>query len=153
MHYWVESSAHCNCWIPSKGQHNRILNISLLLAWNSFWISSWVTSHWRYAPMMSPWIKPGRYESNWSEWNCPWKQQVGYLRPNSLDELYLYRRENPHGLPLILPWISNHMSYKVCDEITYPFPNYNCAIVEVWECISKFIAHFTGHMTMCAWWD
>ena len=27
MHYWVESSAHFNCWIPSKGQHNRILNI------------------------------------------------------------------------------------------------------------------------------
>ena len=28
-----------------------------------------------------------------------------------------------HGLSLIPAWISNHMTSKVCDEITYLFPN------------------------------
>ena len=31
------------------------------------------------------------------------------------------------------------------DEITYPFPNFNGATVEVWEWISNFISHFSGH--------
>ena len=34
------------------------------------------------------------------------------------------------------------MSNKVWDEITYPFPNFNCSTVEVWEWISNFIPHF-----------
>ena len=37
------------------------------------------------------------------------------------------------------------MQYKVWDEITYPFPNFNAA-PEVWEWISSFIPHFTGHV-------
>ena len=32
------------------------------------------------------------------------------------------------------------------DEITHPFPNFNGATVEVWEWISNFIPHFTGHV-------
>ena len=36
-------------------------------------------------------------------------------------------------LTLILEWISNYIHYKVCDEITYPFPiSYGCN-AEVWE--------------------
>ena len=35
--------------------------------------------------------------------------------------------------------------YRVWDAITYPFPNFNCN-VEVWEWISNFIPHFTGHV-------
>ena len=31
------------------------------------------------------------------------------------------------GLTLIPAWISNHMHYKVWDEITYPFLNFNGA--------------------------
>ena len=31
------------------------------------------------------------------------------------------------------------------NEITYPFPNFNGAAVEVWECISNFIPYFTRH--------
>ena len=31
-------------------------------------------------------------------------------------------------------------------EITYPFSNFNSAIVEVWEWVSNFIPHFTGHV-------
>ena len=42
-----------------------------------------------------------------------------------------------HGLTLIPAWISNHMSSKVWDEITYPFPNFNGCTVEVWEWISN----------------
>ena len=36
-----------------------------------------------------------------------------------------------HGLILIPAWISNHIHYKVWDEITYPFLNFNGATVEV----------------------
>ena len=32
------------------------------------------------------------------------------------------------------------------DEITYPFSNFNGCTVEVWEWISNFIPHFTGHV-------
>ena len=43
-------------------------------------------------------------------------------------------------------WISNLIHYKVWDEITNPFPNFNGATVEVWEWISNLIPHFTGHV-------
>ena len=33
--------------------------------------------------------------------------------------------------PFITTWMSNHMSIKVWDEITYPFLNFNGATVEV----------------------
>ena len=36
-----------------------------------------------------------------------------------------------HGLTLIPAQISNYLHYKVWDEITYPFPNFNGATVEV----------------------
>ena len=42
--------------------------------------------------------------------------------------------------------ISNYIRYKIWDEITYPFSNFHGAAVEVWECISNFIPHFTGHV-------
>ena len=32
------------------------------------------------------------------------------------------------------------------DEITYSFPNFNSATIEVWERIIHFIPHFTGHV-------
>ena len=38
--------------------------------------------------------------------------------------------------------MSNHMPSKVCDEITYPYPNFNGCTVEVWEWINDFITHF-----------
>ena len=34
------------------------------------------------------------------------------------------------------------MPSKMWDNVTYPFPNFNGCTVEVWEWISKFIAHF-----------
>ena len=37
------------------------------------------------------------------------------------------------------------------DEITYSFLNFNGATVEVWEWISNFIPHFTGHVIEYIW--
>ena len=39
------------------------------------------------------------------------------------------------------------------DEVAYPLPNFNGATVEVWEWISNFIQHFTGHVITHPWWD
>ena len=36
---------------------------------------------------------------------------------------------------LIPAWISNYIQFKVWDEITYPFPNFSGAAIEVWEWI------------------
>ena len=36
-----------------------------------------------------------------------------------------------HGLTLIPVWISNYIHYKLWDEITYPFLNFNSCTVEV----------------------
>ena len=35
--------------------------------------------------------------------------------------------------------ISNYIHYKVWNDITYPFPNFDDATVEFWEQISNFI--------------
>ena len=43
---------------------------------------------------------------------------------------------------LIPAWISNHMHSKAKDEITYTFPNFNGATVEVWKGISNYIPHW-----------
>ena len=45
-------------------------------------------------------------------------------------------------VPLLLAWLCNYTRYEILDEITYPFPNFNGAAVEVWEWISNFIPHF-----------
>ena len=52
-------------------------------------------------------------------------------------------------------WIStcNHMSSKLCSEITYPFPNLNDFTVEVWEWIGTFILHFIMDMITYPCWD
>ena len=57
------------------------------------------------------------------------------------------------GLTLIQSSISNHIHYKVWYEITYPFPSFNGATVEVWEWMSNFISHFTGHVITYPCWD
>ena len=60
---------------------------------------------------------------------------------------------NWHGLALIPAWICNHIHYKMWDEINYPFLNFNGATVEVWEWISNFIPHITGHLITYPCWD
>ena len=51
-----------------------------------------------------------------------------------------------HGLILIPTLISNYTHYKVWDEFTYPFPNFNGSTVEVWLWRSNFIPHLTGYV-------
>ena len=58
-----------------------------------------------------------------------------------------------HGLTLIPAWISNYIHYKVWDEFISPFPNFNSVAVEVWEWISNFVPHFTGHVITYLCWD
>ena len=43
------------------------------------------------------------------------------------------------GVTLIPVRICNYIHYKVYDDIIYPFPNFNCAAVEVWESIIDVI--------------
>ena len=71
-------------------------------------------------------------------------------------EIWIWRPRDPFylcGLTLIPAWISNYIHYKVGDEITYPFLNFNGATVEVKEWISNFISHFTGHVITYPCWD
>ena len=60
-----------------------------------------------------------------------------------------------HGLTLILAWIGNDIQYTriVWNKITYSFPNFSGATVEVWEWISDFIPHFTWHVITCQCWN
>ena len=58
-----------------------------------------------------------------------------------------------HGSTLIPAWISNRMSIKVWDGITYPFLNFNGCTVEVSEWISNFIPHFIMDVITYLCWD
>ena len=51
-----------------------------------------------------------------------------------------------HGLTFIPALMINYIHYKVWGEITYSFPNFKGCTVEVWEWISNFKPHFTGHV-------
>ena len=53
----------------------------------------------------------------------------------------------------IAAWISNYIHYKVWDEITYAFPNFNSCTIEVWEWINNSIPHFPGHMINYPCWN
>ena len=66
---------------------------------------------------------------------------------HSWNPFYLY------WLTLILGRISDYIHYDVWYEITYPFPNFNSAIVKVWEWISNFIPQYTGNMLTYPWWE
>ena len=39
-------------------------------------------------------------------------------------------------------WINNHIHQKLFDEITYPFPIFNGAVVDICEWINNLITHF-----------
>ena len=48
---------------------------------------------------------------------------------------------------------SNYMHYKIWDELTYPFLNFNGCTVEVYEWISNFIPHFIMDVITYPWLD
>ena len=53
-----------------------------------------------------------------------------------------------HGLTFIPEWISNNIHYKVRDEITYPFQNFNGATIKVWQCNSPHISWECDYLSM-----
>ena len=61
--------------------------------------------------------------------------------------------------PHLLTWINfnpsmdSYIHYNVWHQITYLFTNLIDATVEVWELISHFISHFTGHVITYPCWD
>ena len=69
------------------------------------------------------------------------------------DELNIWGPFYWHGLTLIQAWISNQIHNKTWDEINNPFPNFNGATIEIWEWISYFNIHFTGHVISYPCWD
>ena len=58
------------------------------------------------------------------------EQVIEYLGANVTSipggDIHLWAPFYQHGLTLILAWISNYIHYKLWDEITYPFLNFNC---------------------------
>ena len=56
-----------------------------------------------------------------------------------------------YQVPRSLTWITfnplwiSHSPIIVWDEITYPFPNFNGCILELWQWKSNFILHLSGH--------
>ena len=47
--------------------------------------------------------------------------------------------------------ISSSSIFQMWDKFTYPCPDVNDVVVEVWELISIFITHFTGHVNNYPW--
>ena len=74
-----------------------------------------------------------------------------FEQTNSLS--YSDAKSQTKWIILIPAWISNYIHYKVWDEITYPFPNFNSCTIEVWEWIGNFIPHFTEHVITYPCWD
>ena len=58
-----------------------------------------------------------------------------------------------HVLTVFAIWVNNQKPDKVWDEITYPFSNFNCCSVEVWEWISNFTSHFIMVVITSPCWD
>ena len=59
----------------------------------------------------------------------------------------------PFYLTLIPAWISNYTHYKLWDEITYPFLNFNGCTIEVQQWISNLISHFIMDVITYPCWD
>ena len=47
----------------------------------------------------------------------------------------------------------NFIPSIVQGEITYPFPNFRGATVEVWECVINFIPYFIMGVIAISCWD
>ena len=95
----------------------------------------------------------------------PWKKSCIFLNENVCIFIEVLLKffhwgpvTNKPALVEIIAWcrtsdkpISKDIHYKLWDEITDPFPNYNGAAVEVWQLISNFVSHFTRGIIVHAW--
>ena len=63
-------------------------------------------------------------------------------------------------VPILRQTTNNHTNItltvlppgEIKDQITYLFPNFNGAAIEVWEWISNFILLFIGHVLIYPCW-
>ena len=95
-----------------------------------------------------------QYQETLMEWKFPPNILVGcacLLHQN--DTLYTLDTFHYHGLTLVSKWMSNHMSYIMRDEITYPFRKFTGCTVEVWKWMINFITHFINHVITYTCWD
>ena len=67
--------------------------------------------------------------------------------------MQIFSKSIPNKFFYDLARIRSHAHYKVYDEITDPFPNFNSKAIKVWEWIGNFIQRFTGHVITYPCWD
>ena len=117
-------------WIPrTKGQWRGALMFSLICAWINGWVNN--RDWWSHTPSRPLWC------------HCN-NGSIRYLAPGG--------RFYQHVLTLIPARMSYYSHYLVLDEITYPFPNFNGATVEVWEWISNSEGASEGYAKFNGQW-
>ena len=84
--------------------------------------------------------------------HCDYQIMACCLVPSRSTHMYDQAPLYWNGWTLISVWINNHKPWKLWNEITYPFPNLNGAIVEAWDWISCFISHVIMDMIICPCW-
>ena len=163
-HSSMKNRGHFSIWHHKFSQSLKgamfVLEVALLL-WNLTGISGTVL------PRLKSDIKEIHYQlygfDNWQDlmtrcligyWNRSLVSSTccRIVLPNGQPGHRIYVPPSQRNFPLISEWISNHFHHKMWDEITYPLPNFNCA-VEVWQWISNFISHFTGCVITYPCWD
>ena len=116
---------------------------------------------------------PFRRIHNWLELRPPrnYKQLIGYVTCGMIfrgggiktehDDIIKWKQfpryfvRDIHWSPVnsrFATWLSNHLPCQLWDENTYPFPNFNDCIVEVWEWISYFLQHFIMNASTYPCW-
>ena len=83
------------------------------------------------------------------------KRIRNHLKPNELEYMMLNIVVSTVAADSLGPIKLIWNTFKVWDEITYPFPNVNGvtgATVEIWEWIRNFIPHFIGQVITYPCW-
>ena len=117
-----------------NNEHRIVYVIRYAYGFGLFWFGSGISDqclHVIYFPIifrvtslkLVEWCDVMRVESPWRMWDRWTENRAGHT--NTWVPFYC------HGLTLIPAWISNCIHYKLWDEITYPFQNFNGCTVEV----------------------
>ena len=126
---------------PHKGQWCGALMLSLICAWINGWVNNREAGDlWRHRPHYDVIVMQG---SNPSLIKPPLNLNCNSVK---LEFTSFCHRD----ITLITAWVSNHIHYKVRDEITNPFPNLNVT-VEVWEWIINFIRCYIMEVITYPW--
>ena len=75
-----------------------------------------------------------------------WKTLKNKLNVEKMPQLFKGKAKLNTRSPPPFTSVNKYIHYKVWDEITYPFQNFNGCTVEVWEWINNSIPYFTGHV-------